>query len=254
MKKFGFFLLVVFAIINVKAQTYEETQLRVGNEICQAQNKLNVIKDRIYYLEITLNNKIKEDSILKPSGKKYLLSRSGNLEQLRKERFFAKDELVSLKIQKQEFETTLTSLNQIALDGTQYRVKTDMKSNLPEKMGRYEYNRRTRAQMFKASEDKLNGEISLKEYPGLLANLKTGQNEIAKFTITRIDFPEFVPIVKVLNPGERLFVNLPIGDYHVQVDCGSFSRVYQANVNPLSTKHFDYRDVYWYGYKDLSDR
>lgn len=242
MKKILILLVAVFSIGILTAQTFDETQARINKEICQLQTTLDGVKDRIYYLETTLGEKLVGDSL-----------RHKELKDLRKERRFAAEDLVSLKSQKKMIEESLIKLKETILSASEYRIKTDAKSNLPEEMGQLEYKRRTRAQMFKSSEDDLNGGTSLKVYPGLLINYKIGLNELATFVITRVGFPEFPAIPKTLNPKERLEVMLPVGTYRVDISCGNFRGFIICNVDPRIIKHCDEQDTYWYACKLMSD-
>lgn len=246
MKKMMFLLVVLFSITSAKSQTYEENVSRIMTNICDFQERLTETKNRIYYLEVTLNSKIYEDSVKSLNNKKYLLDKTSNLSELKRERFFAKDELVVLYDQKKMLESTVKKLKETILKAEEVFTKEEMSSKIPDRMSRFEYKQRTRAQMFKASEAMLDGKSSVAVFPGLLVNYRIGRNEIAIFTITRIGFPEFSPIVKALNPEERLFVNLPIGDYKVEIKCGSLYGEVFPRVRPNEIKHFDKQDVYWF--------
>lgn len=254
MKKVMFLLVVLFSITSAKSQTYEENVNRILTNICDFQKKLTETKNRIYYLEVTLNSEIYEDSVKGLSNKKYLFDKASDLKRLQREKFFAKDELVVLYDQKKMLESTIKDLKETLLNAEETFAKNEMSSKIPDRMTRFEYKQRSRAQAFKASEEKLDGKtISQKTYPGLLVNYKTGKNELARFSITRIGFPEFLPVEKVLNPGEEIGVELPAGNYQVEITCGYFKRVYTFFVNPLAIKHLNGQEVYWGCYKSMSD-
>jgi len=256
MKKIMIFLLVMLSVVVAKSQTHENNISRINESICDFQNKLNGTKDKIYYLEITLNSKISklvEDSVKTVGKKRSLLFGLGNLEKLRKEQYFSKDELVILYNQKTELEKTITELKETVLNSEKSFTKININSKIPEQMGRLEYERRTRAQMFKNSEEILNGEVSIKTYPGLLINWKIGRGETTTFTITRVGFPEFKPIINNLGPEEQLDVLLPIGTYRVEVVCGSFRKYVTCDVDPRIIKHVSGRNVYWFVCKTMSD-
>jgi hypothetical protein len=253
MKKVMFLLLTVLSVVAVKSQTYQKNIARINSDICGFQNKLNETKDRIYYLEVTLINKIMDDSLKTISKQKYPLSGANNLEQLRKERFFAKDELIILYNQKGTLEKAIMNLKETLLSGKEKIAKEVVVSRIPERMSRFEYKQRTRSLMYKASEGILSGSGQSGLFDGLLVNYKIGRNEITTFTIININFPEFPPVIKTLNPEERLYVALPVGDYQVTVTCGSFSKAHIFNVSPLVIKRLDGKNVYWGSYKAMSD-
>lgn len=246
MKKVVFFLLAALTFINVKAQTYEQTQSKMSDEISRLNTCLNQIKDKIYYFEVTLDEKLKDSVSLKKQS-------LNHWNELKKEKFFAKDNLANLKIQREATENTLKELTKLSLVNTETKIKTDMKSDLPEQMGRRELRRRLRGLEYASALDMVNGVPTTKMYPGLLANYKTGVGEIAVFTITKIGFPELPAIVESLKPREVLAVPLTSGDYYVAIDCGRFHQTIKVNVNSLVMKHFNGESVYWFACKLMSD-
>jgi hypothetical protein len=246
MKKIVFFLLAALTLVNVKAQTYQETQHQTSKEISSLNICLNQIKDKIYYYEVTLEEKLNDAAFIKKQSLSYL-------SKLKKEKFFAQENLENLKIQKEAIEKTLKELTKVSLASTEARIKTDAQSNLPEQMGRREYKRRTRSQMFAASQEMLSSPVASNGLSGILINYKTGVNEIATFKITRIGFPEFPAIIKALDPQERVVMNLPIGEYYVEIDCGNYHGLVRCSVDPRVIKHCDKKEVYWFACKLQSD-
>lgn len=238
MKKLFLFLTLIVAI-GVKAQTYKEVQSRVNQEITSLEQRLVEVKDRIYYLEVTLDKKIEAANL-----------KGANTETLMKEKFFSVDDLVLLKKQKTDLEKSMGNLKEVKLAGINYRNETDFISDLPERMTRCEYTQRVRALMFKNSAE--GGTV--KTLPGLLVNFKEYKGEITTFYINRVGFPEFVPVVKTLNPLERLEVNLPIGTYVARVVSGSYNCVFGPfDVRPDKTVHIDGQETYWEVHKNQSN-
>jgi len=245
MKKIVFLLLTVLCVISAKAQKYEETLSRVGNEIKCLQTSLDKVNDRIYYLEVTLDEELSE--ALAHGGKNYLLSKH-DLKQLQKEKKLAPDELVRLKSDKALIEESLTRLKKTSLGMIEYRAQADSKSNLPEQMGAREYNRRTRAQIFRMSEP--NGQVAL--FRGLLMNGKMGVGEKATFIFSNRVVKD-IPESFTLEPGAKLEVYLPAGEYILQVSCGRYFQESIIHVDPRKTHYFCNDYVYFGAQKDLSD-
>ena len=246
MKKVVFFLLVTLAFTNVEAQTYEQTQRKTSKEISRLNTCLNQVKDKIYYFKVTLGEKLNDKAFIKKQSPSYL-------NDLRKDSLFSKESLDNLNFQKTEIENTLKELTEISLSSTEDRIGTDAESNIPEKMGRRELKMRTRAQLFKFSENTLNGKSKDCKLAGILVNYKTGVNEIATFKITRIGFSEFPAIVKALDPKERVTMTLPVGEYNVEIDCGNYHKTVKCSVDPRVTKRCDQQEVYWFACKLMSD-
>lgn len=247
MKKVIFFLLAALTFVNVEAQTYEQTQSKSSNEISRLNASLNDINDKIFYLEVGLNDKMKDSvSIKKQSPSRW--------NELKKEKFFAKANLVNLKIKKEAMENTLKELTKLSLANTENKIKTDMKSDLPEQMSRRELKRRLRKEYFEASKGYSKNDSTCKKFKGVLANYKTGKNELATFTITRIGFPEFFPVINVVGPNDKIFIELSAGNYQVEITCGNFRILRSFEVNPLiPQKILDKDYVYWFAYKAMSD-
>jgi hypothetical protein len=152
---------------------------------------------------------------------------------------------------------------------------TDVKTELPEKMGRYEFKRRTRAQQFKVNEAlaqqairQTEGEALLYDYgdplvsqdlpgyglPGLLINNKRGLGENVTFRITRRGFKEFPAQIYNLAPEERLWVKLPAGEYLIEVSMGSrFMGYVVCKVDPANIKYADGQKCYFWAEKTLAD-
>lgn len=152
---------------------------------------------------------------------------------------------------------------------------TDVEAELPDKMGRYEFKRRTRAQQFKVNEAlaqqavrQAKGEALFYDYddplvsqdlpgyglPGLLINNKRGLGENVTFKITRRGFKEFPPQIYNLAPEERLWVKLPAGDYLVEVSMGSrFMGHVVCKVDPANIKYADGQKCYFWAEKTLAD-
>lgn len=238
MKKLWLFLvLVVATITNLSSQTYKEVQKRNGLEMNRLEKEIDKIKDRIFYLEVTLPEEIKEST-----GEK--------LKKLQQESYFAESDLSILKESKKELEVSLINMQENSLVAMEYRSETDIYSNLPEEMGPISYKRRVRAQIFKERSGAA-GEV--KKYPGLLVNLKQGLGELTTFNIYPWGMREVKPLVYILNPRERLMVDLAPGDYEVEIISGQYVGYLKINVDPAIIKHADGKSVYWSAIKLLSD-
>lgn len=252
MKKLFFFLLLLLLTSKTMfAQTYEEVKERVKNERLLIAQELEQINNRLYYLEVELPKLITEDSLRSLSGKKYLLKPS-RLKGLKQDRLFAAEEVAKLENRKKGLLDTDELLSAKELEIKEFRVTSDIKSNLPERMTSLEFKQRTRTQFFKASES-LSDSLALKKFPGLLVNYKTGKNEIATFSIYRVGFPEFPASIYTLKPGEKYFTELPLGNYTVQVSCGSYLKEFPFSVDYRAKKYFDGNSVYFAAYKAMSD-
>lgn len=245
MKALTIFLLAISFALGTQAQIYEENVAHISGNIKKFEKELSEVRTRIYYLEATLDKEISEDSIRVTNGK-----RAKKLDQLKGQRMFRDEEL---KILYQRNDTLQKSIAYF-IAGENRLIKEGLESKIPVRMSRCEYKQRTRALMYKVSEEGLTNLPQAGLFDGLLINYKTGRNEIAKFVITNSDCPELPPVIKVLNPQERLYVSLPIGNYTSTVTCGNFYGVNQFSVSPLEIKHLDGEDIYWGAYKALSDQ
>lgn len=238
MKKILFLLVLVVAIgVSVSAQTYEEVKSRTSEDISVLEKNLERINSRIFYLEVTLDQRIAK-------------AKNGILIQLQKEKHFAPDELIRLKDEKKALESTISKLKDVSLVSISYRAESDKKSNLPEEMGPITYKRRVRAQIFK---ERVGAEGEFKKYPGLLVNLKQGLGELTTFKIYPKGIREVSPLIYILNPQERLVVDLAPGDYEVEIISGQYVGYLRINVDPAIIKHADGKSVYWSAIKLLSD-
>jgi len=130
------------------------------------------------------------------------------------------------------------------LSSTENRIKTDVQSNLPEQMGRREYNRRMRSLLLKDSDDKV--------FRGLLINSKTGANENATFVISN-NLVNDTPQSFTLSPRTRKDVFLPAGEYTLKIYCGNYYRQHIFHVNPRTTNFIGNETVYFGAEKALSD-
>jgi hypothetical protein len=150
----------------------------------------------------------------------------------------------------------IDSLNNLRLStGKTYYEKimvSGAKENIPEEMSHREFGRRLRSLSYQASQKALINQKN-QGFSGLLVNYKTGINEIAVFTINRIDVSGLPADVISLNPGEHLSWNLLPGDYEARIICGSYRGSVRFNVNPSIIKHFDGQNVYWFCAKTMAD-
>ena len=240
MKKILVLLVVVCSLGTLTAQTFSETHNRVSKEISQLQTTLEGVKDKIYYLEVTLNERIKADSV------HHFTSR---LTELRKERRFAAEDLVSLKKQKKMIEESISKLEEALLSVTESQAKTDLKNNLPERMTQYEYTQRVRSQIFRMSEDGSGAKL----FRGLLINDKIGVSEKANFVISNRNVKD-TPLSFTLDPQSKKEVFLPVGEYIMEIYCGSYYSSDIFHVDPRKFHFIGNEDVYFGAEKFMSDK
>lgn len=239
MKQFMVLFVLVAAIgISVSAQTYEEVKSRTSKDILVLEKRLNEVKSRIFYLEVTLDQEIAK-------------AKNDALTQLQREKHFAAEEVVKLKEERKALEVAISKLKETSLAATLYRAETDQKSNLPEEMGPVTYKRRVRAQIFKERTG-VAGEV--KKYPALLMNLKQGLGELTTFSIYPKGMRGVKPLVYVLDPKERLIIDLAPGEYEVDISCGSYHRTVITDIDPAIVKWADGKQIYGGAIKFLSDR
>ncbi|MEI6835255.1 MAG: hypothetical protein WCK59_00250 [Candidatus Falkowbacteria bacterium] len=234
MKKIVVLWVGLFMTTGLWAQTYNQSQMRADLEIAKLEKRLSEIKERIFYLEVTLN-KVKR---LNPIQEK--------------QKFFADEDVKTLRTEKDVLEKSIIDIKKTELAGKDYRLKADVTSNTPEQMGPSEYRRRSRTQIYKMSEGAA-GEVNPKGFKGIVVNYKTGPGEIATFHISRTDIGDTPGTSLVLNPGEKKEWSLPVGNYVVLITCGGYCKAFPFSVDPRATKWFDGQSVYWATYKAISD-
>ena len=177
---------------------------------------------------------------------------------------FAQQKIIALEMEVEQLKNEL------------YLIETSKtKQHSPEKMGCWEFKRRTRAQHFKVNEalaeqvirqaasekifydsddPLLNQDIPGYGLPGLLINNKRGLGENVTFRITRRGFKEFAPQIYSLVPQERLWIKLPAGEYLVEISMGGrFVGYVVCLVDPANIKHADGQKCYFWAEKTLSD-
>lgn len=248
MKKILFVLFGALLIsIGAQAQTYSQNQNLVNSENIKLEKRLEEVKNRIYYLEVSLNQRIEEIN----GSANYSLQKK-ELNKLEKEKKFAPEDLESLNTEKANLESAISKLKKTGLDGTEYRTESDKKSNLPEQMSQREFNRRSRTQVVKLSDGEagINGP---KKFEGLIINDKMGRGETASFYITRIDI-KGVPTESVsLGPGNQKLWSLYAGTYEARIICGAYNTSFIFHVDPRVKNWFEGQEVYWGLKKALSD-
>jgi len=236
MKKIVLFSIIALFSFGAKAQTFAETQGRVSNETAKLEKRLSEIKDRIFYLEVTVPNKMKKSKTL------------SELRGLEKEDYFSKDEATRLRNEMDQIKMTLTEVTQTGLKGVEYRTEEDMTSNLPERINQREYAQRVRA-------NNLKSETSGQMFEGIMVNYKMGQGENANIVICRNYVSGLPPVLKAtLLPGQREKEFLPAGDYIAIVSCGPVREQYTFSVGPLAgNKRFEGVKTYWAVWKNQND-
>jgi hypothetical protein len=246
MKKILFFLFLSFATC-IQAQTYDENQELISRETIRLKQRLTEVKDIIYYLDVYLDQKIAE-LVAKTNPTS---SQKEELEKLQKEKYFAtKGDLEKLQEEKRSLEGSLRNLNETSLSATAYHTQVNVTSEIPKQMSAYEYQRYTRAQAYRISEEIFRGTcgvdtINTKRYPGLVINDKRGLGETVNFYITRTDISNVPTVSLCLNPGEKKTWSLPAGTYQAVVVYGSFSESFIFHVDPRVLNWFDEQNVYW---------
>ncbi len=236
MKQIMLFLVLMVAI-GTNAQTYEEVKSRTSEDISVLEKRLERVKSRIFYLEVTLDKEIAK-------------AKNSALTQLQREKHFASEEVVKLKEERKALEVTISKLKETSLAATSYRAEADQKSNLPEEMGPITYKRRVRAQIFK---ERIGATGEVKKYPALLMNLKQGLGELTTFKIYPRGMREVSPLVYILNPQERRLIDLAPGEYEVDMLCGSYYATVVTEIDPAVVKWADGREIYGGAVKFLSD-
>ena len=235
MKKFVLFFVISLLSISAKAQTFDQTQARVDLQSTKLEKELKEVKDRIFYLEVIIPERIMKSKSLT------------EIQQLKKEAYFSANEVTQLKAKKVLLENAIQKLTKTGLDGIEYRTQADLKSNLPEEMNPREYARRVRA-------NDLKSEIGGEKFMGILANYKTGQGELALITISRSNVKGLAPVISVLlQPGEKQKAVLLAGEYEVTISCGSYSKAWPLSVKPRANKLFEGQWVNWAAFKNQND-
>jgi hypothetical protein len=236
MKKLVLIFVVALFSCNTQAQTFTQTQERVSAETAKLEKRLSEIKDRIFYLEVTVPNKMKKSKTL------------SELRELEKEDYFSKDETVRLRSEMDQIKKSLAEVTKTGLEGVEYRTEADMKSNLPERMNQREYGQRVRA-------NNLKSETSGQMYEGVMVNYKMGQGEIANIFIYRNYVSGLPPVLKAtLLPGQREKDLLPAGDYIAIVSCGPVTEQYTFSVGPhAGNKKFEGVKTGWAVWKNQND-
>lgn len=226
-------------ISGVYAQTYEQSQERAESEIAKLEKRLDEIKNQIFYLKVTAPEQLSETK------------NPGESKRLKKNLFFAKEDLDRLFAEKSRLEKAVVDLKVTALSGSENRTKVDINSNLPEKMGPVEYRRRSRAQVYKLSEGGTDNVDAVKKFSGLIINEKN--IEWTNFYIERVDIKDVPPFSLDLGPKEKKEWELPAGTYRVVATCGSFVTTKVFHVDPRVQNWFNGRKVYWGVKKNLTD-
>jgi hypothetical protein len=214
MKKLMLLLVIVlFSVILAKSQTFQDVKSENSTELQSLQKKLDDVKDRRYYLEVTLPERIKKGGVLYDN------------ENTRKELHFAPEEIISLKAKQAKIEAAITALEESSYQVDEVRTRKGSPSNLPEKMTAREYRRRNRTQAF-SSLDTFGAIMNeKKELKGMLINNKLGTGENAYFYFERTDIKEAIHHPKeMVEPNSKKIIYLPMGNYRCVVTCNGFSR------------------------------
>lgn len=217
-------LVIVFFVAPLMAQTFQDVKSENSSELQNLQKRLENAKDRIYYLEVILPERIKKGGALYDN------------ENTRKELHFAPEELKSLKDKKARVEEQISALEESSYKIDDSRIKKGSPSNLPEKMTSREYRRRNRSQAFSSldlSEAVVNEKGELK---GLLINDKVNKDENAYFQFERVDVKEYVHRPNIMvPPNTEKVISLPMGVYRCVVVYGSYRKDLTIHVDPRQT-------------------
>lgn len=232
-----FFFSIILFCPNIKGQTYKQSQSFIGLESSKLGDRLKEINDRIYYLEVTL-----PDRLVKTKN-------MNELRQLKKDEHFASEELKSLKAEKNKVSKALETMENVSLAGAQYRAETDIVSDVPKEMSQRTFKRSTRSQYYRVAEEIVNRTSDgskAKKFEGILINYKRGRDEVDQFDINRLDVNGLPTISKLLDPEERLKLELLPGKYQIDVIYGSQIQSHYITVDPGIVKHADKQDVYFF--------
>lgn len=225
MKKLIVLLSILFFGANfVSAQTYKEVKNVNVEEIQKLQKKLDEIKDRRYYLEVTLPERIKKGGIIYKNPKTL------------KEEYFAKEDLVSLRAAQTKIEAAIELLENSSSGVEKTRTEKASPNNLPEEMSARQYKRRNRTQAF-TSLDLSHAVMNEKqELMGLLINDKMYAGEIAYFRFVRTDIEDLVPLPTFpVKYNTEKIIYLPMGVYECTIMYNNFSKTYIITVDPRRT-------------------
>lgn len=129
-----------------------------------------------------------------------------------------------------------------------FRASTGDSIYAPPRMGRIQYKQRTRAENVRLSESA----DTVKMFKGVLINSKRGLNQNATFMV-RSTIVNDVPWSYSLEPGEKLDVYLPAGEYTMEIFCGNYYRKSIFHVDPRRRHYFCKEWVYFGAEKNLSD-
>lgn len=240
MKKLMLLLAIVFFVAPLMAQTFQDVKSENSSELQNLQKRLENAKDRIYYLEVTLPERIKKGGALYDN------------ENTRKELYFSKDELISLKVKQMKIEAAIIDLEESSYKIDEVRTKKGAPNNLPEKMSAREYKRRSRTQTFTSLD--LSGAImnDKKELKGILINNKLGTGENAYFYFERTDIKGTSSIPKELvEPNSQKVIYLPMGTYRCVVTCNGASREGIVISDPRETTNVKGETVHFWTIQNL---
>lgn len=225
MKKSMVLLIVLFFGINfVSAQTYSEVKNVNSEEIQKLQKKLEEIKDRRYYLEVTLPDRIKKGGILYKNPKTL------------QERYFAKEDSINLRAAQTKIEAAITLLENSSYGVEKTRTEKASPNNLPEEMSDRQYKRRSRTQAF-TSLDLSHAVMNEKqELKGVLINNKIFVDEYAFFKFERTDIIETIdrPAIMV-PPNTEKTIYLPMGIYKCTISYSNWRKYFSVPVDPRIT-------------------
>lgn len=241
MKKVVLMLAVVlFSVILTKAQTFQDVKSENSTELQSLQERLDDIKDRRYYLEVTLPERIKKGGALYDN------------EKTRRELHFAPEETTSLKAKQVKIEAAITALEEASYKIDEARIKKGAPNNLPEKMSAREYRRRSRTQTFTSLD--LSGAVmnDKQELKGVIINNKLGTSENAYFYFERTDIKSASYIPKELvEPNSKKEIYLPMGTYRCVVTCNGASKEGIVISDPRETTEVKGEKVHFWAIQNL---
>ena len=217
-------LAIVFFVSPLMAQTFQEVKSENSAELQNLQKRLEDTKDRIYYLEVTLPERVKKGGALYDN------------EKTRKELHFAPDEVKNLKAKQTKIETAITALEESSYKIDSSRIEKGSPHDLPKKMTAREYRRRNRSQAFSSLD--LSGAVmnDKQELKGLLINDKTNKGENAYFQFERVDITEYVHRPNIMvPPNTEKVIFLPMGVYRCLVVYSSYRKELTIHVDPRET-------------------
>lgn len=222
MKKIIVMLVTMLFVSSLMAQTFRSVKAENRAEQKLLNEKLETVKDRLFYLTVTLK------SIPASTNEK-------ENEKIKKDKHFADKEIADLEAKQKKLETLIDELEESSLEIERLRIKKGSPKNFPEEMGPIEYKRRNRTQAYNTLENAGAIMNSKNELKGLLINNKIGLSQNAIFYFVRTDIKEVPRPGIIVDPKSEKAIFLPMGTYHCTVVCGHEKKQGMVSVDPRTS-------------------